>query len=91
MASFNRASADQRNAPFNVGQGNTPCNLAKAVASSEDVMRLCSAAAFWSVADESPRKIGPADDEPDFSEEFGHARGFAGGEGFENVDFERWV
>ena len=29
--------------------------------------------------------------DPDFSEEFGYERGFAGGSGFENVEFDRWV
>ena len=29
--------------------------------------------------------------DPDFSEEFGYERGFAGGSGFENVEFDKWV
>jgi hypothetical protein len=32
-----------------------------------------------------------SEDEPDFSEEFGAVRGFAGGSGFRYGDFERWV
>jgi hypothetical protein len=31
------------------------------------------------------------DPEPDFSEEFGYERGFAGGSGFEKVEFDKWV
>jgi len=32
-----------------------------------------------------------ADEDADFSEEFGAARGFAGGSGFEYGEFERWT
>lgn len=29
--------------------------------------------------------------DPDFSEEFGFTSGYAGGSGFENVEFDRWI
>jgi hypothetical protein len=36
--------------------------------------------------------VGPGpDSDPDFSEEFGYERGYAGGSGFENVEFDKWV
>lgn len=47
-----------------------------------------SARAFFSRSEPGPEEM---EDDPDFSEEFGYERGYAGGSGFENVEFERWT
>jgi hypothetical protein len=53
---------------------------------------VCNASQDWHVAGEgAPGMRGSTEDAPDFSEEFGAVRGFAGGSGFRFGEFERWV
>lgn len=39
----------------------------------------------------APRTQAEPEGDPDFSEEFGFMSGYAGGSGFEDVEFDRWV